>query len=343
MSRKTTIDALFAKRKPDPLGAPNTGGEAAAPVVRSGAVAAMGASLQQWSAAQKTAEDLQAQLADAVTVLELDPAAIDPAPVRDRLDLETDPSFDALIRSIEASGQQVPILVRPHPVLTGRYQAAYGHRRMAAAKRLGAKVRAVVSALSDEALVVAQGKENSERRDLSFIEKALFARRLEDAGFSRGMISDALGTDKADLSRSLAVARAVPEAVILAVGAAPKAGRARWLALSERLKNPDYLAGVEALVVTHSFRALSTDQRFAATLDLVLPSANGSTGTASLAPERILHDGTGREIGKIRQVGTTTRLSLNDALTPGFSAYLGEHLPEIFQTYQASLHRKGRD
>jgi len=44
MSRKTTIDALFAKRKPEALGAPNAI-EQAAPVVRSGAVAAMGGCL----------------------------------------------------------------------------------------------------------------------------------------------------------------------------------------------------------------------------------------------------------------------------------------------------------
>jgi hypothetical protein len=108
MSRKTTIDALFTKRKPEALGAPNPT-EQAAPVVRSGAVAAMGASLQQWSAAQKTAEDLQAQLAAAVTVIEVEPSSIDPAPVRDRLDIESDASFEALMASIRTSGQQVPI------------------------------------------------------------------------------------------------------------------------------------------------------------------------------------------------------------------------------------------
>lgn len=333
MSRKTTIDALFAKRKPDVLGAPNAI-EQAAPVVRSGAVAAMGASLQHWSAAQKTAEDLQAQFASAVTVIEVEPSSIDPAPVRDRLDIESDASFEALMNSIQSSGQQVPILVRPHPEVAGRYQAAYGHRRMAAAIRLGIKVRAIVSTLSDEALVVAQGKENSERRDLSFIEKALFARRLEDAGFGRGMICQALATDKADLSRSLAVVRSIPEQIILDIGAAPKAGRARWLAFSERLNEPGYLDAVHDLARTEAFRCLPSDQRFKAAYELLLQEKCSEPLVSAAGRSRALIDVGGREICKIKRVGSITRLSLDDAAVPGFSAYLEDHFLEFYETFR---------
>jgi ParB family transcriptional regulator, chromosome partitioning protein len=41
---------------------------------------------------------------------------------------------------------------------------------------------------SDLERVVAQGKENSERRDLSFIERAAFAIYLEQRGFERSVI-----------------------------------------------------------------------------------------------------------------------------------------------------------
>ena len=333
MSRKTTIDALFTKRKPEALGAPNPT-EQAAPVVRSGAVAAMGASLQQWSAAQKTAEDLQAQLAAAVTVIEVEPSSIDPAPVRDRLDIESDASFEALMASIRTSGQQVPILVRPHPEVAGRYQAAYGHRRMAAAKRLGMKVRAIVATLSDEALVIAQGKENSERRDLSFVEKALFARRLEDAGFGRAMICHALATDKADLSRSLAVARTIPEQIILDIGAAPKAGRARWLAFSERLKEAGYLDAVHDPAKTEALRRLPSDQRFKAAFELLVQEKNSEILVPATERNRALIDAGGREIGKIKRVGSITRLSLNDAAVPGFAAYLEDHFLEFYEAFR---------
>jgi hypothetical protein len=54
----------------------------------------------------------------------------------------------------------------------GHFQVAYGHRRLRAAELLQIKVKAVVRYLSDIEMVVVQGKENSDRRDLSFIERA---------------------------------------------------------------------------------------------------------------------------------------------------------------------------
>ena len=101
---------------------------------------------------------------------------------------------------------------------------------------LGIKVRAVVQSLSDRELVIAQGLENSERRDLSYIERSLYAARLEDRGFDRGDICDALATDKGELSKLISVARAIPQDIIDAIGPAPKAGRRRWLALADAIQ-----------------------------------------------------------------------------------------------------------
>ncbi len=84
-----------------------------------------------------------------------------------------------LVEAIREQGQQVPILVRPHPDRPGRYQVAFGHRRLRAVAEIGIPVRAVVRDLTDEQLVVAQGQENNERRDLSYIEKARFAQKLQ--------------------------------------------------------------------------------------------------------------------------------------------------------------------
>ncbi|MGO8658348.1 ParB/RepB/Spo0J family partition protein, partial [Rhizobium ruizarguesonis] len=79
-------------------------------------------------------------------------------------------------------------LVRPHPETKGRYQVAYGHRRLAAAREIGIRVRAVVRDLTDGQLVVSQGQENSARTNLSYIERALFASRLEERSFGRDVI-----------------------------------------------------------------------------------------------------------------------------------------------------------
>ena len=64
----------------------------------------------------------------------------------------------------------------------------------------------VVRQMSDAELVVAQGQENSARRDLSFIERALYAAKLEEAGFDRETIMAALNVDKTGLSRLISVA-----------------------------------------------------------------------------------------------------------------------------------------
>lgn len=329
MSRKSTIDALFGSRSAESLGAPNNPDRPSASAVRTGAVAAMGASLQQWTAAQKTSEELQAQIASAQTVIELDPATIDPAPVRDRIAIENDPSFDALVESLRQSGQQVPILVRPSPTMPGRYQTAYGHRRVQAARVLGLRVRAVVTELSDEALVTAQGKENGERRDLSFIEKALFAKRLDDAKYDRSLICSALSIDKADLSRAISVVRAVPETLIQSIGPAPKAGRARWLALADAVSKPKAMRRVEALLGSDSFRLFQSDQRFAAVLKALEPSSEKSQ-----RPMPVLSSTTGQIVisASLSPHGHVWRFDERQA--PGFAEFLSARLPDLLAQFE---------
>lgn len=329
MSRKSTIDALFVTRSADALGAPNTQDRAPASAVRTGAIAAMGASLQQWTAAQKTSEDLQAQIANAQTVVELDPAAIDPAPVRDRIAIENDPSFDALLESLRQSGQQVPILVRPSPDMPGRYQTAYGHRRVQAARSLGLRVRAIVAELSDEALLTAQGKENGERRDLSFIEKALFAKRLEDAKFDRALICSSLSTDKADLSRAIAVVRSVPEVLIQSIGPAPKAGRARWLALADAIANPEALHKVETLLGSESFRLFQSDERFAAVLKALQPPP-----AKSQQMQPVLSSPKGEAIITAGASNHGHVWRFDERQAPGFSNFVSSRLPDLLAQFQ---------
>ncbi|MGO7522769.1 ParB/RepB/Spo0J family partition protein, partial [Rhizobium brockwellii] len=78
--------------------------------------------------------------------------------------------------------QEEQILVRRHPNNEERYQNAYGHRRLQAVKLLGLKVQAIVSKLDDTDVVIAQGIENSARRNLSYIVRAVFALNLELMG-----------------------------------------------------------------------------------------------------------------------------------------------------------------
>ena len=127
--------------------------------VPSGAVRAIGLELSRLGNAAHEASRLREQLHTGNAVLDLDPSLVSSSFVSDRLSRNEDPDYRKLVESIRESGQQVPILVRPHPEQRDGFQVAFGHRRRDAARELGIAVRAIVRPLSDQELIVAQGKE----------------------------------------------------------------------------------------------------------------------------------------------------------------------------------------
>jgi ParB family transcriptional regulator, chromosome partitioning protein len=359
VSRKATLDILFGKgaasapeRKsaaPDvgieSLGAPNAAaGEAAGKVageaagdrasvestrVRSGAIGAMGASLQHLKDSARQADALRQSLAAGDRVVALDPASIDPAPVADRFRQDDDAALSGLVESIRESGQQVPVLVRPHPEREGRWQAAYGHRRIRACAMLGRPVQAIVRPLTEAELAIAQGKENLERRDLSFIERAFFAAGLERAGFDRATISQALGADRGDVSRYIAIARAVPDDVARRIGPAPKAGRARWQHLVDRIgerpKNRAPLADIlSTLSLLAAFERADSDTRFKMLLGRL------EAAPAAAGGEALLADPQGRPLATMKGQGRRRQIDIDDALAPGFAAFVASAVPDLY-------------
>ena len=97
-------------------------------------------------------------------VQDIDPELIDNAGLEDRLGLDAAEQA-RLTESLQTYGQQVPVLLRPHPEAKGRYEIVYGRRRLAALRALGLPVKAMVRQLDDHALVMAQGQENNSRSD----------------------------------------------------------------------------------------------------------------------------------------------------------------------------------
>src|SRR4051794_16003417 len=162
MSRK----ALFTNLTPQPVQAPSPrtrpllGSPDLIPDARP--VGAVGQSLSEISERAKRADEIEKKLTEGEVIVELDPALIDPSFVADRMPLSSE-ALESLREKIREHGQLNPILVRPHPKIEGRYQVAFGHRRLRAVKEIGRNVRAVVRQLSDEELVIAQGQENHER------------------------------------------------------------------------------------------------------------------------------------------------------------------------------------
>jgi ParB family chromosome partitioning protein len=346
-NRKNQLKALFqpmeppaaerASDAPTPAVEPVAHAPAPAPALEtraraaSGAVKAMGLSLGGLSREVEDARRLKESLTAADRVIEIEPELVDTSFVSDRLGQDDgDESFVTLMHSIEVSGQQVPVLVRPHPEKPGRFQTAYGHRRIRAAARLGQRVRAIVRELSDTELVLAQGKENTERRDLSFIERAFFAHRLIERGFERGVVQEALSLHKAEMTRYLQVAEAVPHRIASAIGPAPKIGRPRWMALADLLKGDAAQVKANDEIMSERFRtAAGSDARF----NLLLARLQRKPATKAGEPRKI-RDGQGRAVALVSVAKGKARVEFVDKIGGGFEEFLGEELPKLLERFR---------
>jgi ParB family chromosome partitioning protein len=282
----------------------------------------MGLEVGRLAEEAREATVLRQQLESGSAVVELAPDLLDPSFISDRLSRTADGDYRRLVESIRDSGQQVPILVRPHPSQAGRYQIAYGHRRREAALELGVPVKAVVRDLSDPELVVAQGKENAERRNLSFIERALFAAHLERQGFDRPTLNAALGVHTAEMTRFLAVAAAIPANIVHAIGPAPKAGRPRWMELAAHLERPATIQVVERLLEQASFRQLGTDRRFDAVLAALRQAAES-------AADEVLRNRSGDPVIRVERSGKMVKFTVDERLAPNLGQFVLQELPAL--------------
>jgi ParB family chromosome partitioning protein len=293
-----------------------------------GAVGAMGRSLELLTAEVAAARSVEAQLLSGASIIEIDPALVDPSPVPDRMpvDAEAQAAFVAAIRD---HGQQVPILVRPHPAVDGRYQVAFGHRRLRAAVALGRPVRACVRRLTDDELVIAQGQENNARQDLTFIERASFAACLESRGVKRETIMAALLVDKTELSRLIAVRRAVPDIVVTVIGPAPKAGRRRWMALAEQVAAIDPGPLVQRLLAEATFSVASSDERFVHLRSALSPRPVQTQRGAETwtAPD-------GHKVARVERGETRVTLTIDERLAPAFGEYVFSRFGELYEAFR---------
>lgn len=331
MSKRTdTIRSLFTTPQAVPLSADNNT-PAASGQVSSGAVRSL---RDSFSEVERENQDLRDKIAAGATIVEIDPALVDPSPVSDRFRDDNSTSYEILKQSIAQRGQEVPVLVREHPTTPGRYQSAYGHRRIRAARELGIPVRAILKSLSDEALVVAQGLENAPREDLSFIERAIFAMHIEDAGHKRSVVQDALAIDRAEASKLITVAKSIPHDIIDAIGKAPKIGRGRWQTFADMLTDTAAIKQIRAAISDRAFAGRDTDGRFLAVFNAAGRAADrGASKTApaawALAPD-------GQRIAQIQHAGRELKLSIDKKVPASFADFLVEQLPHLFEAFSKS-------
>lgn len=261
-------------------------------------------------------------------IRELDPAKVDPSPYPDRLPDENIADFETFRNSIKTEGQKVPIQVRRSPSVPDRYQVVYGHRRLQAAKDLNIPVRAIEVEISDLDLVIAQGIENANRQDLTWIERALFARRMDEAGIKPRDIYAALSIDDAELARMRTVYRTMPSDIIEAIGRAPKVGRPRWADLAKAVSGqPAVMDDLRAVLSNATQRRLSSDQRFLAVLNALKPDAS------TRGPGNTIAGPAGEAIGKYTLTAKDMRISADTSVGSEFLKFIEAELPALAERF----------
>jgi ParB family chromosome partitioning protein len=275
------------------------------------------------------------RMASGEAVVEIDPALVDVSFVQDRLGDDAE-DFAALKDAIRLQGQSTPILVRPHPERDGRYMTVFGHRRLKAARELGVPVRAVVKDIEAIKHVIMQGQENSARANLSFIERALFARKLQDSGQAKDVIKAALSIDDTLLSRMLSVVETVPVAVIEALGPLKNVGRDRWEGLKKLLLRPQALQIAMNTITTTDFLEKEPPARFDHLLAAVKISGRRVPPT-SLPSRWEPKDASVK--AEIRRSGKSFNLSLGAPNARAFGDFISNQLDELYDAFRAQQNR----
>ena len=267
------------------------------------------------------------------SIVELDPTLVDPSALKDRIE-DDDEEFILFRDGIRETGQHQPILVRPNDQIPGRYIIVFGHRRARAAKELGRPVLAVVKRMDEVAHVIAQGQENTRRKDYSFIEKALFARRLIQMGHSKDVAKASLSVDDTLLSRMLSVTEVIPSDVVEGIGAARTIGRDRWEDLKKLFNGPKRVDRAREIVASEEFEAEDSVGRFSLLWKKL--KAGGAVhrkksahvlGSAWEGPDKLV-------VASWRATRKTFSLSLSETDAREFGAYISSRLDGLYEAFR---------
>ena len=270
------------------------------------------------------------------SIRDIDPDRIDLEGLRDRLVLE-DSSIADLAESIRKHGQQVPIMVRPSDQ-PDRYRIVYGRRRLAAIRKVGGPVKAIVRTLDDDASLIAQGQENNLRLDPSFIEKALFIKEMQEAGYKPGVIQDALGLTRQGVSNHRVVIEQLPEDLVRLIGPAHGVGRRQWGDLAS-------LAAKVPLVdiARETLEGLSPDtaspEKFQAVHTAATRQARGPAKPATESRVSLIADARGSPVGTLVLDDRAVVLRILRKDNPDFGQWLEDHaeaaLRQLFDRWRS--------
>ncbi|WP_281984887.1 plasmid partitioning protein RepB [Thalassorhabdomicrobium marinisediminis] len=269
------------------------------------------------------------------SIRDIDPDQIDMDGLRDRLALD-DSSIDELAASIREHGQQVPIMVRPSDK-ADRYNIVYGRRRLAAIRKIGGTVKAIVRTLDDDASLIAQGQENNLRLDPSFIEKSLFINEMQSAGYRPKVIQDALGLTRQGVSNHRVVLDQLPADLVSLIGPAHGIGRRQWADLAALGKKVDLVGTAREVIAALPDRTPSPD-RFQAVYSACTRQVRATKAPTPARRTSVVTAPEGITLGTLTVDDKALAIKVARKDNPDFARWLEEHaeasLQQIFEQWR---------
>ncbi len=208
---------------------------------------------------------------DGAALRSLPVEALEPGPFQPRGGIDK-ASLDELADSIREHGILQPILARPAPGLSGRYQIIGGERRWRAAQAAQLhEVPVLVRELGDREAMAVGLVENLQRQDLNAIEEAEGYRRLLDEfGLTQDALGKAVGKSRSHVANTLRLLTLPGTVRDMVAHGALSAGHARALVGT---KDPVRLA---AQITARSLNVRQAEALAAAEHRPRQPTANGS-------------------------------------------------------------------
>lgn len=276
-------------------------------------------------------------------IVSLDPSKVERSPFTDRFeyDKDADEKLEALKISIATDGQRIPVLVRPHPTKSDCYQLAYGRRRRDAILAImresdrpeTIKIKAYVRDLTDRQLIEEQSLENGPREDLTWIEKAMWAVQLKSTGISHRAIGENMGLSEVAVSQMFRVTSVVPEDIIFAIGRAQAAGRPKWTALAELLKDAAKAEAARRVVGTPEFEKADGAERL---IQAIRAASAKPSGANDQVKDGVQDFALGDRIfGRMKSTQSGATLSIPKK-EDTFARWLAERMPELMREFHAS-------
>lgn len=200
-----------------------------------------------------------------------------------------------LTQSIREHGIVQPVVVRPSPTQSGRYEIIAGERRWRAAQRAGlVEIPVIVREVSDRTALELAIIENVQRADLNPVEEAQgYQQLIEEHGYSQADLGQVIGKSRSHVANTLRLLK-LPDVIRgMLVDGALSAGHARTLVTAE---DPAGLAKriVEEGLSVRQAEALA--QMPAAAQREAKPAAPAEKDADTLALEKLLSDAVGMKV-----------------------------------------------